>query len=482
MATVIYTISAKSNSDNKSEIIIRFKHGNNGKGIDQRTKSGIFINRDYWADAVTEGKKTISPAHIKTSSKKLMTEETLQLRKELVEAETKLNDLEKYVLQAFIDSGAGKADTPKDWLKGVVDSFRFPKSTIEKAQETEQQPTFFEAFEIYINGKKFSDNRKKHYQVLCRILKRYELFKGKELTFESLSAATLRDFEDFLKEEHTYYKEAVKQTEKAKGKKIGKTYLDIMEAVPLSRTPEPRGENAISDLMRRFRAFVRWANGLDKDYKLEKPITNSNPFNAYSVPKELYGTPYYITIEERNQLYNTQLAEPLATQRDIFVFQCCIGCRVSDLWAMTKASIIDGAVEYIPRKTKEGNPITVRVPLNKQATEIVEKYKDYEGKGLFPFTSQQEYNRSIKEIFEAADITRMVTVLNPTTREEEKRPIYEVASSHMARRTFVGNLYKKVKDPNAIGELSGHAEGSRAFKRYRAIDEETKKELVSMLD
>lgn len=484
MATVIYTISAKSNSDNKSQIIIRFKHGNNGKGFDQRTKTGIFVNRDYWADAVTEGKRTISPAHIKTSSKKLMTDETIQLRKELVEAETKLNDLEKFVLQAFIDSGAGKSEKalPKDWLESVVNSFRFPKPVVEEAQENDQPPTFFQAFEIYINGKKFSENRKKHYEVLCRILKRYELFKGEELTFESLSADVLRDFEVFLKEEHIYYKKAVEKKEKAKGKNIGKTYLDIMKAVPLTRTPEPRGDNAISDLMRRFRAFIRWANGLDKEYRLEKPYTYNNPFNAYSVPKELYGTPLYISIEERNQLYNTKLAEPLATQRDIFVFQCCIGCRVSDLWAMTKASIIDGAVEYIPRKTKEGNPITVRVPLNKQATEIMEKYKDYEGPRLFPFTTQQEYNRSIKEVFEAAKLKRMVTVLNPTTREEEKRPIYEVASSHMARRTFVGNLYKKVKDPNAIGELSGHAEGSRAFKRYRTIDEEMKKEMVSLLD
>ena len=30
---------------------------------------------------------------------------------------------------------------------------------------------------------------------------------------------------------------------------------------------------------------------------------------------------------------------------------------------MTKRSIIDGAVEYIPRKTKEGNPVVVRVLL-----------------------------------------------------------------------------------------------------------------------
>ena len=76
----------------------------------------------------------------------------------------------------------------------------------------------------------------------------------------------------------------------------------------------------------------------------------------------------------------------------------------------------------------------------------------------------------------------MITILNPTTREEEKRPINEIASSHIARRTFIGNLYKKVKDPNLVGSLSGHSEGSRAFARYRDIDEDMKKELVSLLD
>ena len=71
--------------------------------------------------------------------------------------------------------------------------------------------------------------------------------------------------------------------------------------------------------------------------------------------------------------------------------------------------------------------------------------------------------------------------INPTTREEEKRVLYEIASSHLARRTFVGNLYKQVKGPNLVGALSGPKEGSRAFARYRAIDDEMKKELVNLL-
>ena len=45
-----------------------------------------------------------------------------------------------------------------------------------------------------------------------------------------------------------------------------------------------------------------------------------------------------------------------------------------------------------------------------------------------------------------------------------------------------GNMYKKVKDPDLVSSVSGHKEGSKAFRRYREIDEEMKQELVHLLD
>ena len=63
-----------------------------------------------------------------------------------------------------------------------------------------------------------------------------------------------------------------------------------------------------------------------------------------------------------------------------------------------------------------------------------------------------------------------------------KRPIYEVASSHMARRTFIGNIYKQVKDQHLVSSLTGHSDNSRAFVRYRNIDIDMKQELVNILD
>jgi integrase len=172
----------------------------------------------------------------------------------------------------------------------------------------------------------------------------------------------------------------------------------------------------------------------------------------------------------------------LEIQRDIFVFQSLIGCRVGDLYRMTKSNVVNGAIEYILRKTKEGNPVTVRVPLNDKAKVILEKYKNCEGIKLLPFISEQKYNDAIKKAFQLAEIDRIVTILDPLANEEVKKHLYEVASSHMARRTFIGNIYKKVKDPNLVGALSGHKEESKAFNRYREIDEDMKKELVSMLN
>lgn len=100
---------------------------------------------------------------------------------------------------------------------------------------------------------------------------------------------------------------------------------------------------------------------------------------------------------------------------------------------------------------------------------------------LFPLIAQQRYNEYIKKVFKACGITRDVSVINPTTGEVEQKSIADIASSHMARRTFVGNLYNKVQDPNLVGSLSGHKEGSKAFARYRTINIDIKADLIDKL-
>ena len=202
------------------------------------------------------------------------------------------------------------------------------------------------------------------------------------------------------------------------------------------------------------------------------------------MPSKRYGSPIYLTLEDVQKIYATDLSDTphLAIQRDIFVFQCNIGCRIGDLLRLKKRDVINRAIEYIPTKTIKENARTVVVPLNSVAQEIVDRYADYPGDKLLPFESSERFNDNIKIIFEKAEVTYLVTELDTVTRTEKKVPINEIASSHMARRTFIGNIYKLVKDPNLVSALTGHVEGSRAFSRYRTIDMDMKKDLVKILE
>ena len=96
--------------------------------------------------------------------------------------------------------------------------------------------------------------------------------------------------------------------------------------------------------------------------------------------------------------------------------------------------------------------------------------------------SVQKYNINIKKVLRECGVTRTVSVLDPLTRQEKRVKICDVASSHLARRTFVNNIYRQVKDPALVSALTGHVEGSRAFSRYRDISEDVKRELVEMLE
>jgi len=239
----------------------------------------------------------------------------------------------------------------------------------------------------------------------------------------------------------------------------------------------PKGANTIHRFMKTTRAFWNYAR---QELKV-KGIAIGYPFgDGYKLPGEIYGRPIYISIEERNKLFYAELeSERLRNVRDVFIFQCFIGARVGDLCKLTKSNIHNNVLTHIPRKTKDGKPIAVSIPLHAMATEILSRYNIPDNR-LLPFISGQRYNEYIKELFEGVGLTRIVTRLNPTTNEEEHVRLCDIASSHMARRAFVGNLYGKV-DNGIISSMSGHAPGSKAFTRYYNVSNDLQKDAINKL-
>lgn len=458
MATIKFRLSNKADkTTGQCEVLVRFFHGH----IDQYGKTNIFISRDNWNGK--DGRVVIPRPRI-------MTDDAKQLIAELTDTSTRLEAVKKHINDAFIEAGAGKVQLTGSWLADLLHEYNFPR--------VHESRAVLDVMQRFNETRTTSTSNRNHCRVVWRAFKRFLIFNGYDtnISLDDVTGDMMREFLEYLRVEHTYFEVTTGPDGGLAIVFLNGRFKEAFQAVPESRLPAERGQNSICEFVKHMRSFYLWA--------IDQELTNNNPFRHFSGPQPLYGTPYYITVEERNQLFNFDLSNDprLAVQRDIFVFQCVIGCRVSDLRNLTKESVINGAVEYIPRKTKEGRPVTVRVPLNAVARTILERYKDTPGKQLLPCIADQNYNYAIKEVFTACGLTRTVTILNPTTRQEEKRPLNEVASSHLARRCFIGNLYKQVKDPNLIGKLSGHVEGSKAFARYRDIDEDMRKELVTMLE
>lgn len=466
MATVKAFIRTSSKKK-ESSATVRFRLSD-GKTAQLYYKSDITVNPDCW-DAKKECIKT------KILFNRI---ERINIARSIVEVKDLMLNLYERI--------PNKKKITSEEFEILIDQSLHPEKYNLVEEEIEEKD-FFDQYTTFMQVKEYFGTEKKNYSTLMRLLRRFELYisvkkrKKYELQFDSLDVEIVRELEYFIRNEYLYIDKPV--------------YKIIYEELPEKRMPKLRGRNTVLKIMNRFRTFVKWAIA-------EKLLTN-DPFIGYEMKSPRYGTPYYISIEERTLLATTNLSEAwdnlpedkrktikksllpqLEIQRDIFIFHCMVGCRVGDLVNFTPSNIINGHLSYIARKTRKERVESIEVPLNQTAMGIVAKYWESQKNTnkLLPFISPQKYNDCIKMIFLLCGLTRNVTIWNSTIGREEQHPLNEIASSHLARRTFIGNLYKKVQDPNMIGKLSGHVEGSRAFARYRTIDDDMKKSLVSMLE
>lgn len=418
-----------------------------------RLKTGVMVPKAWW---------NVSKEVIKTPRVRV------QGLREIINLNKLVEDFKLHLTDVILN--AQQSQITKQWLEGKVQLYLHgdDKRVVGNVSIfTKAEDNFDNLFYLFVKSQVKPGNREKQFMTLLGKLHRFaRICSTFVLDIDKISDKDLVGFENFMRQEHTFFDgdgNCIKHQ---------KYYAEIH----LKRIPRQIGTNGIHYVMKRFRTFYNWL-------VITKHTVN-NPFNNYKLPACVYGTPFFISTEERNKLYEFDFANrpALAIQRDIFVFQSNVGCRTCDLYGLTRDNIVGGFIEYIPTKTIDKSGDTVRVPITKQAMEIIKRYEDMNRKELFPFISVQHYNKDIKLMLRLAGIDRIVTILNPITRKNEQHPIYEVATSYMARRDFIGNLYNKVRDPNIIASMTGHSEGSRAFMRYRTITDNIKQEIIKNLE
>ena len=206
----------------------------------------------------------------------------------------------------------------------------------------------------------------------------------------------------------------------------------------------------------------------------------------------------HLTKEELINIYKLDLAgnKRLDKVRDIFCFCCFTGLRYSDTQGLRFVSIInrkntDGKdyklLNFNVYKTKD----ILRIPLNKQAIEILDKYreqaviaikaingeveKELMDRKILPAISNQKMNDYIKEVGELAKIDNSVSVTTfiGTERHDKTYKKYELLSSHAARRTFTTLSLEMNMPIKQVQEILGH-KSIRTTMGYASEKEEKK--------
>lgn len=289
--------------------------------------------------------------------------------------------------------------------------------------------------------------RARHYKVLAGMLQRYcTLIKRPNINPSEVDAQFIVNFWQFVLQEGEH---AAKRPDIfAESKAQNKTQTTAAHKIKI------------------LKPFFGWL--VTREYIAQNPFDKltkqENARMVHTYTKE----PFWLTIEELKRIQAAAIPAALEEARDTFLVQCAIGARVGDFAQMTAQNVeIHPAgfafVHYVPNKTAERQTQIkeTTAPLVPWAWDIIER------KGfVFPLLRNvygvNGYNHKIKQLLKACNIDRPVTQQEEGAASATFCPIYEVASTHTARKTHV-NAIARIPRYYSDGL---HAEGSSAIGNY----------------
>lgn len=180
----------------------------------------------------------------------------------------------------------------------------------------------------------------------------------------------------------------------------------------------------------------------------------------------------YLSPAELKRIYEHNLIDKtLALVRDWFIIDCYTGLRISDIKVLGKQNIHKDTIVIANEKTDT----KVVIPLHPYVKAILGKYK-----GLPPKVTEQEMNRSIKQVCELAGINEPVlySVTKGGNRKDFHFKKYEMVSNHTGRRTLISNLLNAGIPDNQVMQIAGIKKHGTLMKYKKTKPEETAKLLA----
>ena len=320
-----------------------------------------------------------------------------------------------------------------EYFRSELDKIEKPVKA-HKADPKQKPVTFMQVFDEYIERCKTDINEKTGQKLSPGLVIKYTTVKNMLIDFHR-HRGDEADFPDFDEELYNELKNYMVNKKKYSLNTIGRTIRFIKTVLHYATR---KGYNSNTKYQSVFKSISEESDSI------------------------------YLTEEELKKLHEYNLAHNfrLDRVRDLFLIGCWTGLRFSDFTTIKKEDINGDRIRLKTQKTKH----KVIIPIHPTVRAILEKY-DYQ---LPPPISNQKFNEYIREVAELTGIkepfTKFITKggkIESTTMQK-----YLAVSSHVARRSFATNAYKRKIEPLLIMAITGHKTEKEFLKYIKVTDEE----------
>lgn len=300
-----------------------------------------------------------------------------------------------------------------------------------------------------------------------------------------------------------YADKYIKQLRKEGKYATYKKYKSVINKLRLYIDKKTLPINSISvDLIKRYEDYLMNSLGNNRNTitvnmktlgKLVGDIYRNNDMNEASNPfrkmkfRQEPADRTYLEIDEIHRIQNLKLRlqHPLYDAREIFLFECFSGIRISDILTLKWKNISDKNITIRMRKTEK----TLTIPLHNQIKAILEKRRQiiennggliYPEKYVFNILKVDVDNVSAQDALNA--ISSATAIINKRLKRiAVKAGIKKNLSTHVGRHSFATMLISGNINLAVIKELLGHSD-VKITQVYAKATPKKKEEAIEILN
>ncbi|WP_354583697.1 hypothetical protein [Hymenobacter sp. UYCo722] len=259
---------------------------------------------------------------------------------------------------------------------------------------------------------------KKDKNLFARILIEFQLWYGKQLTFDKMDGAMYGQLAKYFLDERGGY------------------------------------NNVFGKRVKELKSFLRWS---EVEHAIH-PHQAYRKWKVYHEEKEIV----YLTQDEIDLYWHADgLTPQMQKYRDVFVFSCLTGFRWSDIVRSKQMVVQNGLLTILTQKNR-GN---AKVPMNERIRAILDRYN-----GDLNIVTLQNMNEGIKAMAQKLGIDDEVYYYRYKLKEAVAfhEPKWKLLSAHCGRRSFITNAFTQGFSVPEILEMIGSTD-AKVLGAYMAV-------------